>query len=99
MKDSKVRKKYKVTKQACRQDPETEECFARNRRGNCDVLTDTEFPCMKCPFYKPRRVFEGECRLSYERLIVLERADLIAKYEMRDDGLSGSWTVKGGKRL
>ena len=97
MKD-KLKKKYNPAKQPCRQGPEREDCFARNRVGNCDVLTDTGYPCGRCPFYKPETVLEDECLMTYERLIVLERADLIGKYEMRDRGLSGSWTAGTGRR-
>ena len=91
----KLKKKYNPSKQPCRQ--EREDCFARNRVGNCDVLTDTGYPCGRCPFYKPEAVFENECLMTYERLVVLERVDLIGKYELRDRGLSGSWTAGTGK--
>ena len=92
----KLKKKYNPAKQPCRQ--ETEDCFARNRRGNCDVLTDTGYPCGECPFYKSEHVSEDECLMTYERLVVLGRTDLIGKYEICDQGLSGSWTVGTGRR-
>lgn len=93
-----MRKKYRPAKQPCWQEDEIDDCFALNRFGNCDVLTDTEYPCGKCPFYKSRKVFEDECRHSYRRLIALERMDLICKYEIRDQGLSGSWQESCGRR-
>ena len=88
-------KKYSSPrKRRCRQEAEREDCFARNRIGNCMALADTDYPCCGCPFYKSGKDFERECRRTYRRLTVLERTDLIVKYEMRDDGLSGSWTKK-----
>ena len=45
--------------------------------GNCSVLTDTGYPCGKCPFYKPAEVFEDECLASYERLVVLKAGSVV----------------------
>ena len=69
--------------QRCRQTPEMEDCFARNKIGNCKALEDTNYPCGKCPFYKPREVLEAEVRRSRRRLIAIGRMDLIARYECR----------------
>lgn len=92
-----TRRKY-VPKGMCVQASEKEECFGRNRVGNCSVLENPDYPCGACPFYKPARTFRKECMETYSRLTVLDRMDLIMKYEIRDHGLTGSWLDKGGSR-
>ncbi len=89
-----LRKKHNPAKQPCRQDAGRADCFALNKIGNCNVLTETEYPCGECPFYKPQEVFDNECMEAYDRLEALGRNDLIAKYQLRDRGLIGCWTVK-----
>ena len=78
----KKKKVYTVPMQRCRQTPEMEDCFARTRAGNCSALVDTEYPCGKCPFYKPLDKLEEEQKRTYERLIRIERVDLIELYEV-----------------
>ena len=92
-----MNRKY-VPKGRCVQVYESEECFGRNRVGNCSALDRPDYPCGACPFYKPERVFRQECMETYSRLTALGRTDLIMKYEIRDYGLSGSWTGKGRLR-
>ena len=77
-----ARRNYNTTMQRCRQEPEREDCFARTSRGNCQALADTDYPCGGCPFYKPAAVYAAEQRRTYSRLILLERTDLIMKYEV-----------------
>ena len=81
-----------VPKGRCRQELGSDGCFGRNRVGNCSVLVDPDYPCGACPFRKPARVFRQECMETYSRLIAEGRVDLIMKYEIRDHGLSGSWS-------
>lgn len=78
----KKKKVYTVPMQRCRQTPEMEDCFARTRAGNCSALVDTEYPCGDCPFYKPPDQLEEEQKRTYERLIRIERVDLIELYEV-----------------
>ncbi len=93
----KLKKKYRPGKQPCRQDAGMEDCVCRNKAGNCNALTEP-YPCGECPFYKPRRVFSEECMVTYERLTVLHRVDLIEKYGLRDSGLTGCWMESGHRR-
>lgn len=77
--------KRTVRTQRCRQKPEQEDCFARNRMGNCRALEVPDYPCGKCPFYKPADVQREERKLVYARLMRMERMDLIIKYGVEEE--------------
>ena len=68
--------------QRCWQGEKRDDCFARTRMGNCTALEDTAYACGACPFYKPRETVDMECRMTYNRLLRLERVDLIRKYKI-----------------
>lgn len=68
--------------QRCWQGEERDDCFARTRVGNCMALEDTAYPCGACPFYKPQKTVDLECAWAYDRLIRLERVDMISKYSI-----------------
>ena len=70
-------------KPVCNQDPEMDDCFNRSPRGKCNALTEANYPCGHCPFYKPAQQVEKENRHTYARLIRLERVDIIEKYDLR----------------
>lgn len=61
---------------------ERKDCFARNRVGNCEALEDTRFASGNCPFYKTGPVVASERVQVKERLVRLERADLILRYKV-----------------
>ena len=71
-----------LRKQPCLQGSEREDCFARSRQGNCAALTETDYPCGKCPFYKPSMVLMRENKRTYDRLIRIERYDLVEKFSV-----------------
>ena len=79
MKDH-LRKKWNPAMQPCRQ--VMADCFARNRRGNCSLLVDTDYPCGSCPFYKTEKMLQEEGRNTYNRLVRIGRVDLILKYRV-----------------
>ena len=54
-------------------------CRSR-KNGTCRVLKDTDFKGKPCPFYKTALQNAGECKEALERLIAIERTDLIEKY-------------------
>ena len=60
----------------------TEDCFAGDGTGRCEALEDTRFASGECPFYKPGYVYEYERVQVKQRLIRLDRADLILKYKV-----------------
>ena len=73
-------KKRSAGPQQCRQGAKRQNCFARCPRGTCMALAVADYPSGKCPFYKPKLVQAEEKRMVYERLVRLERMDLIAQY-------------------
>ena len=54
-------------------------CRSR-KNGTCRVLKDTDFKGKPCPFYKTALQNAVECKEALERLIAIERTDLIEKY-------------------
>ena len=56
------------------------DCTARSRLGRCNALANANFKGRPCPFYKSREQQEQEHQITYERLIVLERYDLLETY-------------------
>ena len=56
------------------------DCAARSKLGRCNALANAIFKGRQCPFYKSREQQMQEHQLTYERLIVLERFDLLETY-------------------
>ena len=84
MKKGTGRKNYNARMVRCCQDEEMHDCFARNVRGNCAALRNTDYPCGRCPFYKQAAVHAKGQQMVYARLVRLERMDLIMKYSVPD---------------
>jgi hypothetical protein len=59
--------------------PHTPGCRSR-KDGACRVLKDTDFKGKPCPFYKTALQNAVESKEATERLIAIERTDLIEKY-------------------
>ena len=51
-----------------------------SKNGTCRILKDTNFKGKPCPFYKTATQHAVECKKATERLIAIERTDLIEKY-------------------
>ena len=56
----------------------------RDSRGRCISLSDNDFGRRPCPFYKTAAQRDAEEEQSYQRLLALGRADLIAKYHVEE---------------
>ena len=56
------------------------DCSARSKSGRCNALSNAKFGSKPCPFYKPKEQQKVEHQATYERLIVLERYDLLETY-------------------
>ena len=80
-----VGKKQSAIAPRCQQGAERKNCFARCPRGTCMALAVADYPCGKCPFYKPAVLQAEEKREVYTRLVYLERMDLITKYGLLKD--------------
>lgn len=59
--------------------PHAPGCRSR-KNGTCRVLKNTDFKGNPCPFYKTAVQNAVECKEATERLIAIERTDLIEKY-------------------
>ena len=59
--------------------PHAPGCRSR-KNGTCRVLKITDFKGKPCPFYKTAVQNAVECKEATERLIAIERTDLIDKY-------------------
>lgn len=59
--------------------PHAPGCRSR-KNGTCRVLKNTDFMGKPCPFYKTAVQNAVECKEATERLIAIERTDLIEKY-------------------
>lgn len=59
--------------------PHAPGCRSR-KNGTCRVLKNTDFKGKPCPFYKTAVQNAVECKEALERLIAIERTDLIEKY-------------------
>ena len=56
------------------------DCSARSKSGRCNALCNAKFGSRPCPFYKTWEQQKVEHQVTYERLIVLERYDLLETY-------------------
>ena len=56
------------------------DCSARSKSGRCNALCNAKFGKKPCPFYKTKEQQKVEHQATYERLIVLERYDLLETY-------------------
>ena len=56
------------------------DCAARSKSGRCNALCSAKFGSKPCPFYKTWDQQKVEHQATYERLIVLERYDLLETY-------------------
>ena len=56
------------------------DCSARSKSGRCNALCNAKFGKKPCPFYKTKEQQKVEHHATYERLIVLERYDLLETY-------------------
>ena len=59
------------------------DCFARNGRGRCTALENTDFHDKACPFYKTTEQEAADRATALERLEALGREDLIALYRVK----------------
>ena len=54
-----------------------------NHNGLCVALDDMKFKTGVCPFYKSMEQCRREHNENYDRLVSLDRRDLIEKYNLR----------------
>ena len=62
------------------------DCSARSKSGRCNALCNAKFGSKPCPFYKTWEQQKVEHQVTYERLIVLERYDLLETYRPEEYG-------------
>ena len=60
------------------------DCAARSRSGRCNALCNVNFKGKPCPFYKTWEQQKQEHLTAYERLVVLERYDLLETYRAKE---------------
>ena len=61
---------------------------AGNKDGSCRILNSTDFEGKVCPFFKTAEKNEQERKAVMERLIAMERQDLIELYYGEKAGVS-----------
>ena len=57
-------------------------CGACRSDGFCSALEDNNFCEKPCPFFKTKERWNEDEEKAYQRLLKLDRFDLIAKYEL-----------------
>ena len=61
------------------------DCAALSKSGRCNALCNAKFGKKPCPFYKTKEQQKVEHHATYERLIVLERYDLLETYRPEEN--------------